>query len=91
MRKVHVLFLILAGVFATGCGASPCTSVCERWSECVGLIGSVDACASECDAKADANAVYRGHVEECLSCEEPLVCSEAAKSCAIDCTIAVIR
>ena len=92
MHKVHVLLLILAGVLATGCGASPCASVCERWADCVGMpVGGVEACSNECEVKADSNAVYRGHVEECLSCSEPLVCSEAASSCAIDCTIAVIR
>ncbi len=92
MRKVYVLVLILAGIVSTGCGASPCVSVCERWAECVGApLGGVDACANECDVKADSDAVYRGHVEECLSCSEPLVCSEASRSCAIDCTIAVIR
>ncbi len=92
MRNVYFLVLILAGIISTGCGASPCTSVCERWSECVGTLqGGVEACANECDAKADSDAVYRGRVEECLSCTEPLVCSEAVKSCAINCTIAVLR
>jgi hypothetical protein len=92
MRKVYFLVLILAGLISTGCGASECLSVCERWAECVDTPpGGVEACANECEVKADSNAVYRGHVEECLSCSEPLVCSEAEKSCAIDCTITILR
>lgn len=91
MRKGSFFLLLVTALFSAGCG-SPCSSVCERWAECVGApIGGVDACSNECSAKADSDAVYRGHVENCLSCSEPLVCSEAAKSCGLDCTIAVVR
>jgi hypothetical protein len=91
MRQVFFVFLLAAAAFCVGCG-SPCAKVCDRWAECVGTpAGGVDACAEECSAKADSNAVYRGHVEDCLSCSEPLVCSEAAQQCGIDCTIAVLR
>ena len=91
MRQGYFFLLLVAAVFTAGCG-SPCGKVCERWSECVGgPIGGVAACADECSAKADDNAVYSAHVEECLSCSEPLVCSEAAQKCGIDCTIAVLR
>jgi hypothetical protein len=91
MRQGYFFLLLVAAVFVTGC-SSPCGQVCERWSDCVGgPIGGVDAYADECSAKADSDPVYNGHVEKCLSCSEPLVCSEAVQSCAIDCTIAVIR
>jgi hypothetical protein len=53
--------------------------------------GGVDACSNQCSAKADSDAVYRGRVESCLTCSEPLVCSEAVKSCGLDCTIAVLH
>ena len=90
MRQGYFLLLLAAAVFAAGCG-SPCGKVCERWSDCVGLVGSVDACADECSAKADNDAVYSAHVDNCLSCSDVLECSEAAQKCAIDCTIAIIR
>lgn len=91
MRQiVYLLFPIVAALVA-GC-SSPCTRVCERWAECVGTpAGGVDACADQCSAKADSSASYRGRVEDCLACSEPLVCSEAAQSCAVDCTIAVLH
>ena len=91
MRQGYFFLLLVAALFAAGC-SNPCGKVCERWSECVGApIGGVDDCTDKCSAKADSDAVYSGHVEECLSCSEPLVCSEAATACAIDCTIAVIH
>lgn len=91
MRGCSFLVVLAVALLTAGCG-SPCNNVCERWNECVGTpAGGVDACASECSAKADSDAVYRGRVENCLSCSEPLVCSDAAKSCAVDCTIAVLR
>jgi hypothetical protein len=91
MRKGYFLVLLVVAALSAGC-KSTCASVCERWSECVGTpIGGVDACSNQCAAKADSDAVYRGRVENCLSCSEPLVCSEAVKSCSFDCTIAVIH
>jgi hypothetical protein len=91
MRQIVYFLLPVLAAFIVGCG-SPCSKVCERWSECVGTpAGGVDACSNECSAKADSDAVYRGRVENCLSCSEPLVCSEATKSCGVDCTIAILR
>lgn len=91
MRHIVQILSIVVAAFAVGCG-SPCSKVCERWSECVGTpAGGVDACSNQCSAKADSDAVYRGRVESCLTCSEPLVCSEAVKSCGLDCTIAVLH
>ncbi len=91
MRHVLFFLVLTTAALITGCG-SPCSKVCERWAECVGTpSGGVDACADQCSAKADSDAVYRGRVENCLSCSEPLVCSEAAQSCGVDCTIAILR
>lgn len=91
MRTAHILVLLVTAALLAGC-SSPCSKVCERWTECVGApIGGVDACSDECSAKADHDAIYRGHVENCLSCSEPLSCSDAAKSCSVDCTIAIIH
>jgi len=86
------LVLAVASTFAIGCGASTCENVCEQWSACVGTpSGGIEACANECDAKAEADPVYQGHVDKCWTCSEDLVCSEATKTCAIDCTIAILR
>src|SRR4051812_5642591 len=91
MLKGSFFLLLVAAALSVGC-SSPCSSVCQRWADCVGTpSGGVDACSDQCAAKADTDAVYRGRVENCLSCTEPLVCSEAVKSCGIDCTIAVLH
>jgi hypothetical protein len=91
MRQGYFFLLLVAALFVTGCG-SPCGTVCERWSECVGgPLGGVDNCADACSAKADSDPVYDGHVQKCLSCSESLVCSEAVAQCGIDCTISVIH
>ena len=90
-RVLIALGVVAAALFVGGCGRSDCGYACDRWQECVGGLKNLDACVSECEVKADNDAVYRGHVEECTKCAESRVCSEAEQDCGLDCLIAVAR
>jgi hypothetical protein len=82
-RWLMLLALGLAGGAISAChsDAVDCSSVCNRYRDCVDQGYDVGACESKCTSNAGKNRDFDDRLTHCQSCTEGRTCSETVASC----------
>lgn len=86
MKRFSML-LGLAVIVANGCAldtAVDCRSLCERYAECFDTSTDLNACASRCESRVEADENDRADM--CDSClDDNATCATAVVACASSC------
>lgn len=86
LARVLALLMLLAPAFLPSCGhaAHDCSSVCNRYRDCLSSSYDVGACEGRCRDMASKDADFDRRLANCQGCIEGRTCSEVL-SCALDC------
>ncbi len=82
MRIVGLIAMAFLSLFA-GC-QSDCTRLCDRIDECGALGGSVEVCASSCEAQVERGVASAREIEICANCLEDVSCWDS-EACRVAC------
>lgn len=72
-----------------GC-RSDCRVSCEKYQECVSADFDIEKCTDTCSTKSESNKDFAANAEDCSSCVEKKVCSEATSRCWDECLAVVL-
>jgi hypothetical protein len=81
--------MILASFCGVGCSEAEqiydCTSVCEKYSECVDEDLDQSDCVDRCESNADADKDFEEQASDCEDCIDGESCVDAAVECTTTC------
>jgi hypothetical protein len=80
----------VGAVSACHTDAADCSSVCNRYRECVDQNFDVSDCESRCVNKAGKDRDFDDRLTHCQSCTEGRTCSETVSNCVAPCAVLVL-